>query len=288
MVQAEYLEVVDALAELDALGGSWMAGFAAYARRGGRRLARLIGLRGGATDRLEPPLLQRAMRLALERFSERTDLYVVRVMSDPYRRLDYHFYALGTPWSVQSNLIRFGTTELLCRAIKERGVVGAIAEVGVYQGTWARVANHHLPDRQIYLFDTFEGFDERDLDMERRSGLIDDVPYAVGHWPPARVVEALTHPEQARIRPGWFPETAAGLEEQRFCLVDVDVGLAEPTRAALEWFYPRMMPGGYLIVADYNNRHTPGVKSAVDGWVAETRVGFVPLIDHEAAIVIPT
>ena len=44
---------------------------------------------------------------------------------------------------------------------------GNVAEAGVYTGGYAHYINKYFPDRKLYLFDTFEGFDARDLEAER-------------------------------------------------------------------------------------------------------------------------
>jgi O-methyltransferase len=49
------------------------------------------------------------------------------------------------------------------------------------------------------------------------------------------------------------PEALADVAGERFAFVLLDLDLLEPTRASLEFFYPRLEPGGYLIVHDYNN-----------------------------------
>jgi hypothetical protein len=56
------------------------------------------------------------------------------------------------------------------------------------------------------------------------------------------------------IHPGLFPDTAADLGDFRFSFVHLDLDLPEPTRAALEYFHPRMLPGGIIIADDYRDR----------------------------------
>lgn len=43
--------------------------------------------------------------------------------------------------------------------IYSNNISGCVAEVGVFQGEFASVINKNFPDRKLYLFDTFEGFD---------------------------------------------------------------------------------------------------------------------------------
>jgi hypothetical protein len=49
----------------------------------------------------------------------------------------------------------------------------------------------------------------------------------------------------------------------------VDVDLFRPTRDALEFFYPRLVPEGTIVVDDYSWRNFPGARAGVDGFVSE-------------------
>ena len=62
--------------------------------------------------------------------------------------------------------IRNQTIECISREIYRNGIKGAVAEAGVYKGTTAKRMNRYFPDRKIYLFDTFEGFDIRDQEND--------------------------------------------------------------------------------------------------------------------------
>jgi hypothetical protein len=50
----------------------------------------------------------------------------------------------------------------------------------------------------------------------------------------------------AIILKGYFPETARGLENERFAFVMLDVDNYEASLAGLEFFYPRLNHGGYM------------------------------------------
>ena len=58
-------------------------------------------------------------------------------------------------------------------------------------------------------------------------------------------------------------------EDARFALVHLDCDLYAPTRAAMEFFYPRLTRGGLLVVHDYASGHWPGVVRAVDEFLAD-------------------
>ena len=172
--------------------------------------------------------------------------------------------------------VRIATLELCARELN--GVPGAAAELGVYRGSFARQIQTALPDRTLYLFDTFSGFAQEDLAAGRSYGLRE----AEHDWSGtsvSQVLDVLPRPDRAVVRAGRFPETARGLEAERFCLVSLDADLYLPTLAGLRWFWPRLSPGGYLLVHDYNNREYPGAAKAVREFGAEAGLSYTPLPD---------
>ena len=188
--------------------------------------------------------------------------------------------SLLTPRYLENDYVRMRTLEALCRELED--VPGAAAELGVYRGVFARWINELLPERRLYLFDTFAGFDETES-----AGCGAGFTEAHRNTEAGRVLSVLPHPERAVIRQGLFPRTAEGLEGERFALVSLDVDLEESTLSGLRWFLPRMSAGGYLLLHDYNNPKLPGVKRALRRYEAEGgRVRAVPLSDVNGTLVI--
>lgn len=140
---------------------------------------------------------------------------------------------------------RYATVALAVRSILAEDVPGAFAEVGVYRGELSRLLHVLAPERDLYLFDTFEGFPSQDLggktDPRFRDTSVEMVRRRVGVS------------DRVRIRQGYFPDTTAGLEHERFAFVMLDLDIYAPTKAGLEFFYPRLSPRGYLLLDDYNN-----------------------------------
>ncbi len=179
-----------------------------------------------------------------------------------------------------NDYVRLKTLEALCLRIAD--VPGAAAELGVYRGGFARWINTLLPERTLFLFDTFTGFDEREsADCGR--GFVG----AHRNTASRRVLASMPHPEQVTIREGLFPQTAEGLEGERFALVSLDADLEESTLAGLRFFLPRMQAGGYLLLHDWMNPKLPGVQRALRRYEAEHgRVRAVPLCDVNGTLVI--
>ena len=155
-----------------------------------------------------------------------------------------------------------------------------VAEVGVFQGDFAKEINGFFPKSKVYLFDTFEGFDIRDLENENEEKTRSN--FGVGHLSNTSVdlvIKKMPHPENVIIKKGYFPETAVGLEDERFCFVNLDPDLYEPVLSGLRFFYPRLIDGGIILVHDYYNTNYCGVKKAVDQFCREERLNFFPIGD---------
>lgn len=136
-------------------------------------------------------------------------------------------------------------------------IPGALAEVGVYRGGTARLLAQIRPDRPLYLFDTFAGMPATDArhDFHHAGDFADTSLEQVRGFVAAKNVV---------FRPGVFPDSAAGLEAERFSPVHVDCDIYMSVRACCEWFYPRMNPGGVMVFDDYGYRSCPGAREAVD------------------------
>jgi O-methyltransferase len=71
---------------------------------------------------------------------------------------------------------------------------------------------------------------------------------------------------------GFFPDTAEGLESQKFCFVYLDADLYQSTKDGLDFFYPRMVPGGIIMFDDYGTSNWPGVEKAVREFCSENDI----------------
>ena len=153
--------------------------------------------------------------------------------------------------------------------VYENNIKGNVAEAGVFQGEFAKTINEMFPDRKCYLFDTFEGFNERDIEIEKQKGYSDE---SVGHLnltSEEMVLGKMRHTENCIIRKGYFPETAVGIQDT-FCFVNLDMDLYKPTLEGLKFFWERMEKGGIILVHDYFGDIYKGVRSAVEEFRKES------------------
>jgi len=182
--------------------------------------------------------------------------------------------------------IRQSTMYLLAKEIQEAGIEGDLAELGVFQGEFASAINDALPDRTIYLFDTFEGFADEDIRVEEANGFSFAKEGDYSDTSAEAVLAALPHPEKAVVCKGYFPETAHMAGDSRFALVSIDADLYQPIKEGLKFFWPRMERGGYIIIHDYNNMQYKGAGQAVKEFCRENNLFAVPLADLHGSVIL--
>ncbi|MCQ8242287.1 TylF/MycF/NovP-related O-methyltransferase [Rhizosaccharibacter radicis] len=143
----------------------------------------------------------------------------------------------------------------------QRAIGGVMAEVGVFQGCSAKLISLGGDPEELHLFDTFAGLPEPDR-KERHS-------MRRGHY--AASLEAvqtyLGDRPNLVFHQGCFTGQNTGCEDKRFSLVHLDVDIKEATRDCLEFFYPRMLPGGVIVSHDYSYLH--GVREAFEEFLAD-------------------
>jgi O-methyltransferase len=148
------------------------------------------------------------------------------------------------------------------RACAERQ--GAMAEAGVFAGGTARLICSAKGDASLHLFDVFEAL-QSTSSLQPSTPSIDELRRHFGafHGTRAEVERLLVSYAGVHLHQGIFPDTTAGLEDLRFSFVHLDLDLEPSTRAALEFFHPRLVPGGVLLGDDHQ---TPPVRRAFEAY----------------------
>jgi hypothetical protein len=187
---------------------------------------------------------------------------------------------LGIDWpSVAHTMVglsRLNNVQACVEIALADAVPGDFIETGVWRGgvcilMKAILTVYGVTDRRVWLADSFQGIPEvgptaHPLDVRlglhransvlavsmetvqenfRRYGLLDD---------------------QVRFLPGWFRDTLPNAPVERLALIRLDGDLYESTMDALTSLYPRLSPGGFLIVDDYALR---GCRRAIDDFRGE-------------------
>lgn len=156
---------------------------------------------------------------------------------------------------------------------KTENVPGDIAECGVFRGGTLLPMGVYVRQRgtgkQIIGFDSFAGFGDSikidinlggtDTDACRKVGGFSDTSPGLVMAKVRRLY--LTNVELA---PGFFSQTLPRYADREFCFVHLDCDMYSSYKECLEFFYPRVTPGGIILFDEYNDPPWPGCNKAVD------------------------
>jgi len=167
-----------------------------------------------------------------------------------------------------------------------RHLPGDLAECGVFRGATLIPAaldiTRTAPDKQIVGFDSFAGFDSAikadlamggDTDDQKREGGFNQTSRAFV----ASRTEALGLGRNVHLMQGYFEQTLPAAPERRYCFVHLDCDIYASYRQCLAYFFPRMTPGGILLLDEYNDPPWPGCNKAVDEFLAERSETVQPI-----------
>jgi O-methyltransferase len=210
-------------------------------------------------------------------------------------------------WYVRENRLstssdeRLFATIMACRHVAEREIAGDFVECGVWRGgnsiLAADVFRSLASGRSVWLFDTFAGMTEptaADVNFRgesaeakfRLSGRADhnEWCYAPIEEVKANFANAGLLTGQVRFIKGDVAQTLSGAGElpETIAVLRLDTDWYESTRMELEALYPRLAPGGVLIIDDYG--HWGGARKAVDEYFAGRQRPFLQYIDQTARI----
>ena len=154
---------------------------------------------------------------------------------------------------------------------------GDMAEVGVYQGVSAKLISMASDGGSLHLFDTYAGLPDVDADEYGRM--------RKGHYAASlpSVQAYLADRPNVSFYQGLFPDTAGPVEDRRFSFVHLDVDLKSSTLGCLEFFYPRMVPGGIILTHDYS--YLDGVRAAYAEFLADRPERPIELPSSQAMLV---
>lgn len=140
---------------------------------------------------------------------------------------------------------------------------GDVAELGTYRGGCGMILRRLAQDKELHLFDTWQGNPFDDPLCHHRKGewiaTLAEARSLIGDGP-------FTH-----YHIGTFPETAEDLKDKQFCFVYVDPDTYQSVSDAIEFFWPRMVYGGKMMFDDYGWHACAGVEKAVNEHFTESQ-----------------
>jgi hypothetical protein len=167
--------------------------------------------------------------------------------------------------------------------IDEYEIPGAVVECGVWRGGNIILARKLSPHRICWLYDTFDGMSEpTDVDISRKGiKALNSYHKKVKRgdkWAAVTVDEVRTNLQEMGVLDEDMLRFVVGKVEdtlryeqnlpEKIALLRLDTDWYESTKVELDRLWPRLMPGGILIVDDYG--HWAGSRKAVDDFFGKT------------------
>jgi O-methyltransferase len=168
-------------------------------------------------------------------------------------------------------MIRLNNVEQCAIDTLRNGIPGDFVEAGVWRGGAAILMRAVLAAygdraRNVWLADSFEGLPQPDPEQY-------PLDAADRHWELAPYLAVSLQEvkrnfqryelldEQVHFLSGWFKDTLPSAPIDKIALLRIDADMYQSTFEALASLYPKLSPGGYLIIDDYGV--LPNCKTAV-------------------------
>ena len=206
----------------------------------------------------------------LQRLVDRSPVQVTwRVRWNPSARAEGRDWPVGAETMI--GLKRLDNLEACVRDVCAQGVPGDLIETGVWRGgasIFMRAVLRALGEttRTVWLADSFEGLPKPRKDLYPADA-------GDGCWRESVLAVSLDEvkanfekyglfDDQVRFLPGWFADTLPAAPVEKLAVMRLDGDLYESTIVALRALYPKLSPGGYVIVDDWGAM--PACRKAVE------------------------
>lgn len=214
------------------------------------------------------------------------DLYLDLIQRALWDRLHDDRLKRKTVWPATAHtMVTHQNMHVLRSCIEDvltNDVTGDLIEAGVWRGGTtifmrAVLKAHGVEDRTVWVADSFEGLPLPNVEKYPEDGI---GPVATLHQ--AEELAVSLHQvksnfskyglldDQVRFLQGWFSETLATAPIERLAVIRLDGDMYESTMDSLTALYPKLSPGGYLIVDDYE---IPACAKAVHDYREENGIG---------------
>lgn len=158
-----------------------------------------------------------------------------------------------------------------------KNIEGDTAECGVYLGASSYLICQSNEMSQLskthFGFDSFEGLSKpkaEDGHYWKEGDLSVSIQMCKSNLSEFSSVELIK---------GWIPSGFKKVADRKFSFVHIDVDIYQPTKDSIEFFYSRLNPGGVFLCDDYGFSTCPGVKQALDEFLADKNEKMIILPD---------
>jgi O-methyltransferase len=188
----------------------------------------------------------------------------------------------GRDWPADADtmigLTRLDNLQSCIVDVLRRGVAGDLLEAGVWRGgasilMRAVLTAYQDEDRKVWLADSFQGLPKPEASQ---------YPADAGdqHWMHRELAVSLAEvqarfdrygllDDRVRFLPGWFSDTLPTAQIGKLAVLRLDADMYQSTMEALQYLYPKLAVGGYIIIDDYA---LSGCRAAVEDYRSMQRI----------------
>ena len=156
---------------------------------------------------------------------------------------------------------------------------GDVMECGVFRGKsllrLATTMSDAGSSKALFGLDSFGGFPVNsvrsiDVPLGRLRGRVESKFRYVEHVPNRIMKLCETFGFQnVELVPGYFEDTIEKFTNRKLCFVHLDVDLYSSYQTCLNALYDSVVPGGYIVFDEYEEKYWPGATNAIDEFFAD-------------------
>ncbi len=194
-----------------------------------------------------------------------------------------HSFTLNSQVQIHTTIL--GTWLFLEMIARLDRLSGAIAEIGVFQGGNVLCGLQYMTKtKRFYIFDSFQGFPAL--------GIYDPKTVKKGDYNIETSYQEIVNmfrpfPNSILIK-GFVPKSFEQIPaKEKFSLVFYDCDLYEPALGTYEFFWDKIVPGGYLLIHDYVTEEGgfAGVKKATDEFFGSKNIPVFSFLENTMGVV---
>ncbi len=165
-----------------------------------------------------------------------------------------------------------------------------VAECGCWHGLSAYQLAYQLKEtgfrNKFIIFDSFEGLSDFREEDTKNNLILDAKKRKKEFACSMKVVQDnLKEFNFIEYKQGWIPERFSEFSTSKFAFVHIDVDLYQPIKDSLEFFFPRLVSQGIIVLDDYGYLTFPGAKKATDEFMQDRNDFFLHLPSGSAFII---